>query len=215
MDSDLKKKIQDLEKQNQMLEKKVNKLHDHILQFISKDDKLEKKINEYKLKLVVLGESSVGKTSFINRFAYKKFESEYLPTIGVEITKMKLRFKNDEIFLIIWDLAGQTAYQNLSKVYLQDADLAILMYDITRSNTFQSIKNWFDVTMKVLENKFVSLLVGNKLDLENQRKVTPKEALKFAQSKNIPFIETSAKDDTNIKDAIIVLIADFLHISLF
>lgn len=214
MESELRKKIEELERQNEILEKKVNRLHNHILEFISKDEKYEGQINKYKLKLVVLGEASVGKTSFVQRFAYKKFNSEYLPTIGVEITKMKLRFKNNDIDLIVWDLAGQTAYQNLSKAYLQDTDLAILMYDITRLNTFQSIKNWYEVTGKLLEKKFVSLLIGNKSDLEGQRKVTPKDALEFAKSKEIPFIETSAKDNKNIKDALIVLIADFLQVSL-
>ena len=155
MESELRKKIEALEKENAMLEKKVDRLHNHILEYIGKGEKVEEAINKYKLKLVVLGEASVGKTSLIKRFAYKKFETEYKPTIGVEITKMKLRFKNNDIDLIIWDLAGQTAYQNLSKAYLMDADLAILMYDITKLNTFQSIKNWYDVTIKTLENKFV------------------------------------------------------------
>lgn len=215
MESELRKKIEELERQNELLEKKVDRLYNHLLQFISKDEKTEDIFNKYKLKLIVLGEASVGKTSLVQRFAYKKFESEYRPTIGVEITKMKVRFKNNQIDLIVWDLAGQTAYQNLSKAYLQDADLGILMYDITRFNTFQSIINWYEVTMKTLENKFVPLLIGNKSDLEKKRKVTPKQALEFSKSKNIPFIETSAKEDKNIKDALIILIADFLHVSLF
>ncbi|NHI94693.1 MAG: GTP-binding protein [Candidatus Lokiarchaeota archaeon] len=214
MDKSLIEKLNQLEKENKFLKDKIGELQNDLLQFMSKDENIEEKINYYKLKLVVLGENRVGKTSFIKQFAFKEFDKEYKPTLGAEITKMKLRFKNDIIDLIIWDIAGQIAYKNLSKTFLQDADLVILMYDITRPITFENTKNWFDIATKVLENKFASILVGNKSDLEDQRKIFTKNALEFAQSIEIPFIETSTKENWNIKDVLIILIADFLQVNL-
>ncbi|MHA1785200.1 MAG: Rab family GTPase [Candidatus Helarchaeota archaeon] len=208
-----------LQKKIERLENKIKKLQGHLLQFISKDEQpIISKPTLYKLKLVLLGDNAVGKTSFIKRFAYKKFDTEYKPTIGAEITKMKFKFKENNIIdLMAWDIAGQSSYEQLAKNFIQGADLAVLIYDITRLKTFENIKRWYQMLMNisnVSKRKVTALIIGNKSDLEEKRVITIKNAIELSRSIDVPFIETSAKEDQNIKDALIMLIADYLQISL-
>ncbi len=201
-----------LKDENDYLNKRVETLQSHLIQFMSKEEKIAKQDPDfYKIKLVLLGDNSVGKTSFINRFAYKKFDSEYNPTIGAEITKTRLRFKGIIFEIMIWDIAGQVLFENLAQQFILEADLAILLYDITRINTFMNIENWNNYVKKIVGKKIPTLLVGNKSDLEGLRMVFIKNALKLARELEIPFIETSAKDDTNIKDTLIMLLSEFIE----
>ena len=166
----------------------------------------------YKMKLVMIGDYSVGKTSFIKRFAKEQFSEDYKPTIGAAITKLRCGFKQDIFDLIMWDLTGQVAFEHLASKYMEDADLAILMYDITRMETFQSVKKWYQKMLEVLQGKIPCLLIGNKIDLENQRKVSFESGLRMSDDIELNFLEASVKEDKNIEIAIINLINQYLNI---
>jgi len=207
----LKDDMRILKDENEYLNKRVENLQKNLIQFMSKEEtisKLEK--DRFKIKVVLLGENAVGKTSFIKRFALKKFESKYSPTIGAEITKVRLKFQQKIFDLMVWDLAGQILFENIAKKFIHGSDLAILIFDITRMDSFKSMRNWNNHVTKILGKKIPSLLIGNKSDLENDRKIYVKDALKLATDLDIPFIETSAKDDVNIQDALIMLLTEFI-----
>ena len=170
----------------------------------AKDDKV------FKIKLIMLGEYSVGKTAFIKQFSKKEFDSRYGPTIGAEITKMRLRFKKDIVELSIWDVAGQIAFKSMADRFIQGANAVIFMYDVTRVETYQGIKDWQQQTIKVIGKKIPSILVGNKTDLKKERKISRDDGLKLAQEIDAEFVETSVKDIVNIKEALILLISNYM-----
>ena len=158
----------------------------------------------------MLGEYSVGKTAFIKQFAKKEFDTRYGPTIGAEITKMRLRYKKDIIELAVWDVAGQIAFKSMADKFIQDANAAIFMYDITRFDTYHGIKEWHKQTLKVLGRNIPCILIGNKIDLKKDRKISRDDGLKLAQDIDAEFVETSVKDILNIKEALILLISKYM-----
>ncbi|NVM04497.1 MAG: GTP-binding protein [Candidatus Helarchaeota archaeon] len=157
---------------------------------------------DFFFKLVILGNESVGKTSILRRFIEKKFDEDYKSTIGVGIQKKAYKLSdNISVILNIWDLSGQMMFRNIRKTYLEGSDSAVIVYDVTRPRTFEDISNWLEELKEALppEHKFLTILVGNKIDLE--RKVSNKKAKDLAKSLNIPYLETSAKTGDNVDKA--------------
>jgi len=164
-----------------------------------------------KIKLLMLGEYSVGKTSFIKRFTQKKFITEYKPTIGAEITKVRLRFKDSQIELVIWDVAGQIAFKRMADRFIQGASAVILVYDVGRIETHKSVKDWYDHTLKVLGKKIPAILVANKVDLGKKRKVSIEQGKKLAHEIDAKYIETSVLKNTNVYESLTLLISNYLN----
>ena len=165
---------------------------------------------KYKMKLVMIGDFAVGKTSFIKRFAKEQFSDDYKPTIGVAITKLRLGYQQEVYDLIMWDLTGQVAFKQLASKYMEDADMAILMYDVTRMETYESVKDWYQVMFKVLGKRIPCLLVGNKNDLRGHRKVSFESGIQMSEDLQLNFLEISVKEDRLVDEAIINLINQFL-----
>ncbi|MFX1450228.1 MAG: Rab family GTPase, partial [Promethearchaeota archaeon] len=123
-------------------------------------------------KICIVGDPGVGKTSLILRYIENKFKENYIPTLGVEFLTKKINVGKEaiETNLIIWDIGGQHKWQTKLHLYLQGADGAIIIYDITRRSTFQNLENWV-TNIKKIAGEVPYLFVGNKKDLENERNV--------------------------------------------
>jgi len=177
----------------------------------SSDDQLEKWI----FKLILLGDSCVGKTSLINQYVEKTFEEDYKPTIGVSIVKTSVILSQikSKVSLILWDIAGQEKYQKYRKYYFEGCVGALFVYDITRKTTFNNIKSkWYEDFKKYIGLKnSVYLLVGNKNDLVDERNVDKEDGKNLANEINAAdFIETSAKNGDNVEKAFLRLIQKIL-----
>ena len=160
---------------------------------------------ELMLKLAVLGNSAVGKTSLINQYIHQKFEQDYHPSLGVNIVvkEMYIEEKNADVKMILWDIAGQEKYDLSRKMFYQGCVGALFVYDVTRSETFKDVKSKWLEDLKEFGNKNAAyLLIGNKNDLTEEKTVSTKEGEKLAiNMKATGFIETSAKKGDNVEKA--------------
>jgi small GTP-binding protein len=169
---------------------------------IEKLQKVKVQSGEYAFKLILGGDGAVGKTSLVHRFVEDTFAKDYKSTIGTSIMKKECNFKELEsaVRFVIWDLAGQSQFQRVRKSYLANAEAGILVYDVTNRKSFENLKNWHNEIKKVSPN--ISLiLVGNKIDLEENREVESQEGNILADNLGLSYIETSAKTGENINDA--------------
>jgi len=159
-------------------------------------------IKEFVFKITVLGNSAVGKTSLINQYIEHSFKEDYKPTLGANIIRKDVFVDeiNAKCRLILWDLAGQEKYQIVRSLYFQGCVGALLVYDITRHNTFNDIEGyWLKDFKRYVKKEGSYILIGNKMDLDDQRTVPEEEGRKFAEEiKASDFIETSAKFNQNV-----------------
>ena len=166
-------------------------------------EKKNGKAVDFKFKLVVCGDPYVGKTSTILRFTDNAFNRVYLPTMGVQISDKSFLINNYVSELIIWDIAGHNKFETMRKHFYQGADGIILIYDITNKSSFESIKYWYKDITKYLPNIKIKagILIGNKLDLKSERKVTKQMGSELAREFNFELIEASALTGKNIEYA--------------
>ena len=156
---------------------------------------------DYKLKVVIVGDSGVGKSNLIKRFTTNEFNVNSKATVGVEFLSKSYKI-NDKIFKIeMWDTAGQERYKSITSAYYKGAKGALLVYDTTSAQSFENVGKWLS-EIKEKTNKDIRLiLVGNKIDLKDSKAVSTEQALAKAKEWDIPLMETSAKDATNVKEA--------------
>lgn len=161
------------------------------------------------LKVIILGDSGVGKTSLMNRYVSKKFSTQYKATIGADFVTKDVVVDEKLVTMQIWDTAGQERFQSLGVAFYRGADCCVLVYDVTAPTTFKSLDSWRDefliqASPRDPEN-FPFIVIGNKIDQEN-RAVSSKRAQAWCQSKNnIPYFETSAKEALNVESAFITV----------
>ena len=156
---------------------------------------------DYIIKLLTLGETEVGKTSIVLRYSDDKFHDNKIATIGIDFKIKIIKKGNEKIKVSIYDTAGQERFKNIVKHYYKGANGVLLIYDITKRDTFEKLEFWLEDLKENsdnLNNLFI-YLIGNKNDLEERREVDFEEANNFAKEKNIPYIEVSAKTGNNIK----------------
>ena len=153
-----------------------------------------------KYKLIFLGDQGTGKSSILNRFVDDKFDPNYQATIGLDFQSKNVKIDNQDIHLLLYDTAGQEKFRSLIPMYTCDANIIILVYDITRKESFTHIPDWVKDLTNVKLDEVIFGLVGNKIDLEDQRQVTKEEGEKYAQDNNIIFQEVSAKTGDNFSD---------------
>jgi Ras-related protein Rab-1A len=164
----------------------------------------DEKIVDYRLKLVVVGDPGVGKTSTILRFTDNAFLRTYVPTLGVSITEKIFHVKSGVIEMILWDIAGQAKFKTMRRHFYQGSEAILLIFDLTNRISFTSIKNWYHDVMKNMEkhhHHMVGYIFGNKSDLTEVRKVKLVEALALAKELNLKYIETSAMTGSNVEYA--------------
>ncbi len=160
---------------------------------------------EMRFKLIILGNEKTGKTSLINQFVTKKFYNDYRPTLGISITSQIYAMQGFEeegvkINLMIWDLAGQKFFKRVRKHYYQQAHAAFIVYDTTHRPTFKDVPKWYlDIRATLPDIPLV--ILGNKVDLEEERVVSTEEGKILAKELHCGFMETSAKTGINVRDA--------------
>ena len=158
-------------------------------------------IDDSVYKVLILGDSSVGKTCFLLKYTDKVFNEVYMSTIGLDYRLKTLTLKNGKkVKLQIWDTAGQDRFRTITKNYYKGANGIILIYDVTNTETYDNVENWISQIKEEASPNVVIYLVGNKVDMEDKRKVSTEEGQKIADDNNLPFIETSAKSDININE---------------
>lgn len=160
---------------------------------------------DFLFKLLLIGNSAVGKSSLLLRFSDNIFNESFLPTIGVDFKIRTFELSGKTVKLQIWDTAGQERFKTITSSYYKGAHGIILTYDITDKQSFKDIENWLAEVEKFANENVIKLLVGNKSDLESQRQVTFNEGKEYADSLGIQFIETSARSSTNVEKAFFTL----------
>ena len=167
---------------------------------------------DYLFKILLIGNSSVGKSSILLRFSDNIFNESFLPTIGVDFKIKTFDIQGKTVKLQIWDTAGQERFKTITSSYYKGSNGIILTYDITDKQSFKDVENWLAEVEKYAKPDIVKLLVGNKSDLESQRQVTKEEGQELADSLNVKFIETSAKNSVNIEGAFMTLSQEIKNI---
>jgi len=156
---------------------------------------------DYLFKLLLIGDSGVGKSCLLLRFADDTYTESYISTIGVDFKIRTIDLDGKTIKLQIWDTAGQERFRTITSSYYRGAHGIIVVYDVTDSESFNNVKQWLHEIDRYACENVNKLLVGNKSDLESTRKVPTEQAKEFADSLNIDFLETSAKNSQNVEKA--------------
>ena len=160
---------------------------------------------DFLLKLLLIGDSGVGKSCLLLRFADNSYTDSYISTIGVDFKIRNMEIDGKKAKLQIWDTAGQERFRSVTRGYYRSSAGALLVYDITRRSTFAHIGSWLADARANTNPHCVMMLIGNKSDLEDQREVSFEEASKFAEENNLLFLETSAKSGDNVEEAFMQL----------
>jgi len=165
----------------------------------------------YIIKLVLLGEANVGKTSLVYRFIENKFRENYKSTLGVNLLKKDMEI--DEyggVSAQIWDLGGQESFKSLRQLYLEGANGALLVYDMTSKKSFEKLNEWVQSFREARDDAPI-ILIGNKSDLKKQIKITESESGEYANANNMVLIITSAKTGQNVEQAFVKLTKHILN----
>lgn len=160
------------------------------------------------LKVIILGDSGVGKTSLMNQYVQKKFSSQYKATIGADFLSKEVQIDGSLVTLQIWDTAGQERFQSLGVAFYRGADCCVIVYDVNSNKSFENLEHWKDQFLHQADpsNKetFPFVILGNKIDQENEqnRVVSEYKARRWCSGNgNIPHFETSAKEGVNVDEA--------------
>ena len=153
---------------------------------------------DYLFKYIIIGDAAVGKSNLLLRFAQNDFKSEYQLTIGVEFGAKNIEINNKKYRLQIWDTAGQENYRSITRAYYKNSVCAVLVYDITNRDSFEHISSWIEDCLSQSPKTVFMVLVGNKSDLNEQRKVSTEEGQQMARNNNLIFFETSANSGENV-----------------
>jgi len=166
---------------------------------------------DYLFKIIVLGDCAVGKSNILSKYSKNIFNKLSKSTIGVELITKFFRYEDKIIKVNIWDTAGQERFTSMITTYYKGAKGALLVYDITRKNTFDNIDNWLKELISINSKNICISLIGNKSDLSLLRQVPKEKAMEKANRYRMKFYETSALDSSNIKHAFEDLIMDIYN----
>eukprot|EP00475_Leptophrys_vorax_P036103 TRINITY_DN6038_c0_g1_i1.p1 TRINITY_DN6038_c0_g1~~TRINITY_DN6038_c0_g1_i1.p1 ORF type:complete len:208 (+),score=29.28 TRINITY_DN6038_c0_g1_i1:317-940(+) len=162
-----------------------------------------RKHGETRLKLLLIGDSAVGKSSLLLRFAEDSFSHTFISTIGVDFKTRTIDIDGEQVKLSIWDTAGQERFRTITAAYYRGANGIVLVYDITSESSFNSIRGWIRNIEEHASESVCKILVGNKADMEDRRVVTKEQGQQLANEFKINFFETSAKADINVEEAFV------------
>ncbi|MFW9827982.1 MAG: Rab family GTPase [Candidatus Thorarchaeota archaeon] len=188
-------------------------------------EKLKRKIEHYQTrphsssyvyKLSLIGDNGVGKTSMAQRYVHGIFHADYKATIGTFISKKECEFEelDTSVRFMIWDLAGQSQFERLWPDYLTDSRAGIIVFDITKRETFEHIRKWYDIITRVALPQIVLILVGNKVDLMASREISTEEGVELATELGLYYLETSAKTNKNIDDVFEWIALQIININI-
>ena len=169
----------------------------------TKKKKYITKYSDFLFKVLLLGDSGVGKSSIILRYIENNFSPNLMNSIGVDFKLKNITVKNKKVKLQIWDTAGQERFRTITTSYYKGAQAIIVVYDITDRDSFDHVKNWMADCDKFAKEGVLRILAGNKFDLNNIRKVGKDEAEELSKKYGIQYIEVSAKDNSNVEELFI------------
>ena len=149
-------------------------------------------------KIVLIGDSFVGKTNIMSKYLMNEFHEDSKATVGVEFGAKKFDIEGKSVKAQIWDTAGQERYKSITTTYYKGAKGALIVYDITRKETFDSVDRWISEVLNSGDKNMTMLLIGNKCDLDNQRQVTKEQGEEKAKAFKVAFLETSASSGENL-----------------
>ncbi|XP_074319334.1 ras-related protein RABA1f-like [Silene latifolia] len=167
---------------------------------------------DYLFKIVLIGDSGVGKSNLLSRFTRNEFSLESKSTIGVEFATRSIHVDDKIIKAQIWDTAGQERYRAITSAYYRGAVGALLVYDVTRHVTFENIERWLKELRDHTESSIVIMLVGNKADLRHLRAISTEDAKSFAERENLCFMETSALESLNVENSFTEVLTQVYHV---
>ena len=163
-------------------------------------------------KVIIIGDSGVGKTSIINRYCKSNFNDSTKPTIGVELNTKMVQYEEMNNKLQIWDTAGQERFRGVASSYYKGASGVLLVYDITKLSTFTNLETWLNEVKNNASENVVCVIVGNKMDMQDSREVLCEDAQRFAKKGKYNLMEVSAKDSkAEIEQAFDIMIAQMLE----
>ncbi|KAK8791287.1 hypothetical protein WA171_002234, partial [Blastocystis sp. BT1] len=164
-----------------------------------------KKNFDMQIKLLMIGDSGVGKTCLLMQYASNTFIKTFITTIGIDFKIKTVNVCGKTVKLQIWDTAGQERFRTITTSYVRGSEGILLVYDVTDRNSFESISSWMEQISQHADSSVNKILIGNKCDLEAQRAVSTEEGKKLAEKFGIPFAETSAQTNTNVDEAFMSL----------
>lgn len=150
------------------------------------------------MKLLLVGDSGVGKSCLLLRFVESKFNPSFITTIGIDFKIRTIEVKGKKIKLQVWDTAGQERFRTITTAYYRGAMGIVLIYDVTDSRTFENVENWYQTVIQYANENAQIFLVGNKCDDEAGRQVSKEEGQALASKLNVPFLEALAKSNENV-----------------
>lgn len=153
---------------------------------------------DHLFKIILLGDSAVGKTSILFRFSENTYNADFHSTIGVDFRVSLQKYQEKTIKLQLWDTAGQERFRNIVSSYYRVAHAALFIFDITNLSSFENIAMWIGESENFLKDDIPKFLIGNKADLKENRAVTSEKANSFAQKLSMVYLESSAKTSLNI-----------------
>ena len=153
-----------------------------------------------KYKLIFLGDQGVGKSCILNRFMNNTFTEEYQATIGLDFQSKNVQIDNQDIHLLLYDTAGQEKFRSLIPMYTRDANIILLVYEVTSKDSFLHLNHWLNDLTTVKKDEVIFVVVGNKTDLEDKREVSREEGEQFAKDNDYLFAEVSAKNGKGFQD---------------
>ncbi len=163
-------------------------------------------------KILVIGESNVGKTSIILRYTDNEFKNSGISTCGVDVKCKYVSLDDLKIRLDIWDTAGQERFRGLAKNYFRGANAFILVYDITNKNSYDKLKGWMNDAKEKIQNEYKMIVVGNKTDCKNEREVDYETLEEFGKKNNVLYMEVSAKTGEGIDKVFINLVEELVKL---
>ena len=165
---------------------------------------------EFIIKILIIGDSTVGKTNFVYKFSEDKFSENYFASTGIELKTTSIQIDGKSIKIQLWDTVGQEKYRAMIKnLYLKSQGI-IILFDITNETSFINLKNWMSQIKESCGEDIPILLVGNKIDLEDNRVINKERAMEYANNENIEYIEVSSKTGENINKALTSLLQKIL-----
>lgn len=196
------------EEEKQDIDSALNSLNDMVLEDIPYEiipNKGTTTINQdYLFKLIIIGNSGVGKSCLMNRITTNEFLEDHEVTVGVEFGSLLIKIENIVFKLQIWDTAGQESFQSITKIFYRGAHAVLLTYSIASQSSFNNLEHWHNEVKAQSEPDSLVFLVGNQKDRETEREVATEKGEKFKKDKNLDyFIETSAKTNENVEQTFI------------
>ena len=177
---------------------------------VEDEESIDSTSYDEKIKLMVIGETRVGKTALIKKYTKNVFGGTYLTTVGIDFQEKIINVEEKSVKLQIWDTAGQERFRNIAKSYFHTSDGFLLVYDISCKDSFEKLNFWYEqIKLNAPENT-KCVVAGNKCDLEEKRQVNKNEGENFAKTYNIDFYETSAKDGINVDEVFQTLASEIM-----